>query len=241
MATEQALEVARRALPLVDDDRRRAVAELIDPDALGAWCAQMLAAQLSGAAQRAGAAPATAPIEPMPWLERTFPSGLPVGLFPALLARFEGNLQRISTTLLGVSRRGRTTRPADGGWSVQEHAGHLLELERLGEARLAEFERGEGVLSGADMSNRATEQGGFNERPALEIIEALAERRLDLVARLNRLTPEQLAHSALHPRLNQPMNVVDWLFFMCEHDDHHLVRMRRLVDAHWARVLGAQP
>lgn len=180
-------------------------------------------------------------IEPMPWLERTFPSGLPVGLFPALAARFEGNLQRISSATLGLSRRGRTTRPADGSWSVQEHAGHLLELERLGEARLAEYERGEPVLSGADMSNRATEQGGYNERPAYEIIEALTELRFGMLARLQRLTPEQLAHAALHPRLKQPMNVVDWLFFMCEHDDHHLARMRRLVNAHWERVLGAQP
>ncbi len=241
MATEQALEIARRALPPGDENRWREMAERIDPDALERWCAQMLAARVSRAAQHASPDPAIPPVEPMPWLGRTFPSGLPVGLFPALITRFEDNLQRIGATLLGVSQRGRTARPADGGWSVQEHAGHLLELERLGEARLAEFERGEPVLSAADMSNRATVQGSYNERPAHEILDALSERRFAMIARLSRLTTEQLAHSALHPRLKQPMNVVDWLYFMCEHDDHHLARMRRLVDAHWAPVPRAQP
>ena len=172
-------------------------------------------------------------VEPMPWLERSFPTGLPIGLFPALLGRFEGNLQRITATLLSVDDTGRTTRPPTGAWSIQEHAGHLLDLERLGMARLREFERAESLLSPADMSNRATNEAGYNAQPVAELIDHLAAARWEMVERLHRLTRAQIEHAAVHPRLEQPMNVVDWVFFMCEHDDHHLAHMRALARAYW--------
>ncbi len=180
-------------------------------------------------------------VAPTPWLERTFPSGLPAGLFPALLARFDGNLLRINATLHAVSHGGRTTRPPSGGWSMQEHAGHLLALERLGEIRLGEFERGADVLSAADMQNRATKDADYNSLRAAEIVAGLHEARGTMIARLERLTRAQIEHSALHPRLQQPMNVVDWLFFMCEHDDHHLAHMRILQHVHWRSIEEAQP
>jgi hypothetical protein len=37
----------------------------------------------------------------------------------------------------------------------------------------------------------------------------------------------------VHPRLQQPMRVVDMAFFVAEHDDHHLARMTQL-----ARMFG---
>ncbi len=130
--------------------------------------------------------------------------------------------------MYAISDRGRTTQPSGGGWSIQEHIGHLLELERLGEIRLAEFERGGEILSGADMSNRATEEADYNARSIEEIVSQLSDVRSGMIERLERLTRAQLEHSALHPRLQQPMNVMDWLFFMCEHDDHHIARAERL-------------
>ena len=36
------------------------------------------------------------------------------------------------------------------------------------------------------------------------------------------MSPAELARTALHPRLRQPMSVVDLCFFVAEHDDHHL-------------------
>ena len=47
------------------------------------------------------------------------------------------------------------------------------------------------------------------------------------------LPPDQLARTALHPRLRQPMSVVDLCFFVAEHDDHHLRTIKEL------RVAGA--
>jgi hypothetical protein len=40
--------------------------------------------------------------------------------------------------------------------------------------------------------------------------------------------PHRLSASAVHPRLQQPMRLVDMLYFVAEHDDHHLARMTAL-------------
>jgi len=37
-----------------------------------------------------------------------------------------------------------------------------------------------------------------------------------------------MERTALHPRLQQPMRVLDMAFFTAEHDDHHLARMTEL-------------
>jgi hypothetical protein len=46
--------------------------------------------------------------------------------------------------------------------------------------------------------------------------------------RLGALAPEAFARTAYHPRLDQPVRLVDMLFFQAEHDDHHLARISDL-------------
>jgi hypothetical protein len=48
---------------------------------------------------------------------------------------------------------------------------------------------------------------------------------LELLARAD---AKMLSGTLLHPRLQQPMRLVDHLVFVGEHDDHHLVRMWEL-------------
>ena len=38
---------------------------------------------------------------------------------------------------------------------------------------------------------------------------------------------ERLRHTARHPRLDQPMTIVDLCLFVAEHDGHHLASMTR--------------
>jgi hypothetical protein len=40
---------------------------------------------------------------------------------------------------------------------------------------------------------------------------------------------EQIVRTAVHPRLQMPMRLVDWAYFVAEHDDHHLARIRELI------------
>jgi hypothetical protein len=49
------------------------------------------------------------------------------------------------------------------------------------------------------------------------------------VNKLEGLDPELFARSAVHPRLNVPMRLVDFVFFQAEHDDYHLSRINELL------------
>jgi hypothetical protein len=48
------------------------------------------------------------------------------------------------------------------------------------------------------------------------------------VERLEGFDADLFARSALHPRLNVQMRLVDMLFFQAEHDDYHLARISEL-------------
>jgi hypothetical protein len=39
---------------------------------------------------------------------------------------------------------------------------------------------------------------------------------------------DELERCVVHPRLGTPMRLVDLAYFIAEHDDHHLARLREL-------------
>jgi hypothetical protein len=53
-----------------------------------------------------------------------------------------------------------------------------------------------------------------------------------LVSRLRDASADDLARSSKHPRLGTSMRLIDLAFFVAEHDDHHLVRLRELKAHH---------
>ena len=164
----------------------------------------------------------------MPWTERTFTFDFPVGVFPGIVERLRGTPARIADLVENVPHNMLIRRIRDK-WSVNEHIGHLIDLDELDHTRLDEFLAGAGTLSAADMTNRRTKEAGYNDVAAVTILEFLRARRTDLVKRLEELSEEQIARTALHPRLQVPMRVVDWAYFIAEHDDHHLARIRELI------------
>ena len=56
----------------------------------------------------------------------------------------------------------------------------------------------------------------------------LRTRRARLCRDLAQASPELQSASAFHARLQTPMRLVDCAQFYAEHDDHHLLRIRRL-------------
>ena len=50
-----------------------------------------------------------------------------------------------------------------------------------------------------------------------------------MLQELDPLTLEDAARTALHPRLQKQMRLVDMCYFSAEHDDHHLAMMRALL------------
>lgn len=161
------------------------------------------------------------------WFERLFPSGLPVTLLPAILERLRGTVARLRIFVDETSSAVLTSR-IDSKWSIQEHVGHLLDLEPLWAGRLTDLLHQAPTLSAADLTNRATHEAGHNETPIATLIQKLADSRSDLVSRLEGLTEKQAEFASLHPRLKTRMRAPDLAYFVAEHDDHHLATMRRL-------------
>lgn len=156
-----------------------------------------------------------------PWFDRTFPRGLPITDAPAVISRLRQTVDRLDAAVRDLPAPLLTHRP-DGRWSVQEHTGHLIDLEALLDHRLDDYDRGASVLQAADLQNRQTHAARYNERSIAELLEGFKRARSAILERLERMDEAQLARVAVHPRLQQPMSVVDLCFFVAEHDDHHL-------------------
>ena len=161
------------------------------------------------------------------WFDRKFELGLASDIAPELLERLRGTPQRLSDALRGLPPEVLTRKPEDK-WSIQENAGHLLDLESLWDQRLDDYDARTKELHPADLENRKTHEARHNDRPISEILSEFTSVRGRIVDRLARLSPAELGRTALHPRLQQPMSVVDLCFFVAEHDDHHLRTIEEL-------------
>jgi hypothetical protein len=161
------------------------------------------------------------------WTDRRFNFDFPAGIYPEMIERVRGTPARLADLLDGLKPETLTSQ-ADGRWSIQENAGHLLDLESLVSQRLDEYLAGNDTLHAADMSNRKTYEASHNEVSVNTILTAFRAARHELVDRLEGLDAEIFARSALHPRLNVRMRLVDMLFFQAEHDDYHLARISEL-------------
>jgi uncharacterized damage-inducible protein DinB len=163
-----------------------------------------------------------------PWIDRQFPLDTPVSLFPGLIERLRGTPARLEERIASLPADLRVRR-SGSSWSIQENAGHLLDLEPLWDGRLDDFEAGLASLRPADMTNRATREADHNARPIAGILEGFRTLRGRLVARCEALDSASIERLALHPRLGKPMRVIDMVLFVTEHDDHHLARISELL------------
>jgi uncharacterized damage-inducible protein DinB len=162
------------------------------------------------------------------WFERKFEFSFAIDQYPNLCVRLRGTPARLEEMLREVPREVLVRKPGDK-WSAQEHAGHLLDLEALWIARVGDFLTGRPELAAADLSNRKTHEANHNARRTREILADFRSARMELLNRVTKLQGEVLARSMLHPRLKQPMRLVDHLFFAAEHDDHHLAKIWELI------------
>jgi uncharacterized damage-inducible protein DinB len=162
------------------------------------------------------------------WFDRKFKFSFPAELYPNLCVRLRGAPARLEE-IVGADRRERLVQKPGEKWSAQEHAGHLLDLEPLWMARVDDYLAAVAELTSADLSNRKTHEAGHNQRRIEEILMEFRKARLRLVDRLGDFEANLFARSIPHPRLRTPMRLVDHLYFVAEHDDHHLARIWELI------------
>ena len=166
--------------------------------------------------------------ELLKWGDRKFQFTFPVEVYPEMIERLRGTPARLEDRLRSVNTQLLTRRDGER-WSMQENAGHLLDLEVLVSTRLDEYLAGAASLHAADMSNRKTYEADHNRLTLESILTSFREGRMALVQRLEELPSDTFARVAHHPRLNMPMRLVDMLFFQAEHDDYHLARISELI------------
>lgn len=161
---------------------------------------------------------------PSKWVEREFDFVIPVENFPNLCSRLHGTPARLEDLLRGHSPQ-ELTKKTDNKWSIQEHAGHILDLEPLWDDRVSDFLSGSGRLTAADLNNNKTNEANHNAREVTSILDEFRQKRFHLLDRVERLDKAALSRTLTHPRLQQPMRLIDHLYFIAEHDDHHLARI----------------
>ena len=159
-----------------------------------------------------------------PWLERNFAFDTPAWMYPHAVERVRGGPARLEDVLRDVPAATLTLRRS-GSWSMQEEAGHLLDIEPLMSECLDQLISGAQVLIAWDGTNEATWNAQHNAKLSADILLVFRHSRQALVRRLDALPEEMVERAAHHPRLNKPMRVIDLALFVAEHDDYHLARI----------------
>jgi uncharacterized damage-inducible protein DinB len=159
-----------------------------------------------------------------PWHERDFAFNTPRWMFPHVVERVRGGPPRLVEALRNLPEAELTERFGNA-WSIQEEAGHLLDIEPLMSLRLDQLILGASVLQAWDGTNEATWNANHNTRQFQDILEAFRRSRQSFVGRLDELPEELVERSAFHPRLKKPMRIIDLASFVAEHDDYHLARI----------------
>jgi predicted lactoylglutathione lyase/uncharacterized damage-inducible protein DinB len=164
------------------------------------------------------------------WAKRKFLFVHPPWMLADFVERLRGVVPRLVPLLEGVDEA-TARRQIDGKWSIAQNVGHLSDVEELWQVRLDDLRQGRDAYTPADASHFQSLAQRHHERALPETVAELAERRARLVEALSSAPADLQRASALHPRLQCRMRLVDCAQFYAEHDDHHLLRIRELLNA----------
>ncbi len=155
------------------------------------------------------------------WVEKKFEFDLSQNEFNSVLERLKLTPEKIEQLLYSISPE-ILKRKVDDKWSIQEHIGHIIDLEELHEGRVDDFINKAEELRAADMTNKKTHESSHNQKEIIDLLQDLRITRQKFINRLEVLDDSVLSHVSIHPRLNQPMRPIDMAQFVAEHDDHHI-------------------
>ena len=136
--------------------------------------------------------------EKLKWTDRKFQFAFPVEVYPEMIERLRGTPARLENRLKSIAPETLTRRDGER-WSMQENAGHLLDLESLVRQRLDEYLAGAKTLHAADMSNRRTYEADHNQVAVEVILTDFRKQRTELVTRMDNLAPAKFAAVAVTP------------------------------------------
>ena len=162
------------------------------------------------------------------WIDHKFNLGLDVGWTQNVLSRVQDTAIRLEHHCKNLSDEQLSSK-TDDGWTIKEHIGHLTDLEDLWSGRFQEFTNGHKELVMADMSNQKTKTSNHNEQKLTDLLIHFNTERKKMLDVYNALDEKAQNHQAMHPRIKMLMRPVDLLFFVAEHDDHHITSIKEII------------
>ncbi len=162
------------------------------------------------------------------WTERKFDFGFRKEYLPFMLERIKATAPRIAEMVKNISEA-QLSKQINNHWSLKEHIGHLIDLEELHQARVEQFKIGLTELRAADMTNKKTNEANHNKKSIEELLYELRKTRAHFISSIQEIEETKLEHKALHPRLQKQITLTDLVYFVGEHDNHHLTIMTGLL------------
>jgi len=155
------------------------------------------------------------------WFERKFDFSFDVEQYSTIYQRLQQAPDTLKTMLQNIPEPLLTHQP-DGKWSVKEHVGHLALLEPLWRTRIHDILEKKPTLTPTDLDNKKTSEGGFNYFTIAELLLHFTDERTETLTLLDSINVKEQHGTSLHPRMQQPMRIIDILYFTVEHDEHHM-------------------
>ena len=155
------------------------------------------------------------------WFDRKFDFSFEVDEYDNLLLRLRQAPHLLERQLSAISEQVLTLKP-EGKWSIKENVGHLIVLEPLWRTRFKEIKQRRNEMSPADLNNTSTEKARFNKEALQDLLQIFSFERSLTITLLKNAERVDLSNKSIHPRLKQPMRMVDMMYFVAEHDQHHL-------------------
>ena len=155
------------------------------------------------------------------WFERKFDFSFDVEQYSTIYQRLQQAPGMLATLIHNKPEELLTHQP-EGKWSVKEHVGHLSLLEPLWRTRIQDILEKKPTLTPTDLDNKKTSETGFNNYSITELLQKFTDERKETLALLDGINVKDQQGTSLHPRMQQPMRIIDILYFTAEHDEHHM-------------------
>jgi uncharacterized damage-inducible protein DinB len=162
------------------------------------------------------------------WFDRKFDLGFDTERYAAIYARLQQAPDVVKRIVAHLPEETLLYKP-EGKWSIKEQIGHLSVLEPIWRIRFQDIREEKPRLTPADLDNRATTEAGFNTYALEALLEKFTVERKATLSLLDSIDALDTTKTSLHPRLQQPMRIIDLAYFVAEHDDHHMACIRELI------------
>lgn len=164
----------------------------------------------------------------MKWFERNFDFSFDTDMADTICHRLRHTPAKLQQLIATATEDELDFKP-NNKWSVKEQVGHLTILEALWRARLNDFNEGKPELTPADLDNKATDAANFNQYHVAALLDHFVKERTATLALISTIDIRDPNLTSMHPRLKSPMRIIDHLYFVAEHDDHHYGVIKEMV------------